>query len=52
MRYAFLNPIIEELAREDRIRIEGENITLVLWIPHPAVRILEIRNFYVNYSNK
>ena len=28
MRYALLDPILEELAREDRIRIEGENITL------------------------
>jgi hypothetical protein len=28
MRYALLDPILEELARESRIRIEGENITL------------------------
>jgi hypothetical protein len=28
MRYALLDPILEELAREGRIRIEGENITL------------------------
>jgi hypothetical protein len=26
MRYALLNPILEELARDDKIRIEGENI--------------------------
>jgi hypothetical protein len=29
VRYAYLNPILEELAREGRIRIEGETITLV-----------------------
>jgi hypothetical protein len=28
MRYALLNPILEELAREGWIRIEGEIITL------------------------
>jgi hypothetical protein len=28
MRYALLDPILEELAWEGRIRIEGENITL------------------------
>jgi hypothetical protein len=30
MRYALLDPILEELARDGRIRIEGESITLVL----------------------
>jgi len=30
MRYALLDPILEELAREGEIRIEGENITLIL----------------------
>jgi hypothetical protein len=29
VRYAYLNPILEELAREGRIRISGEMITLV-----------------------
>jgi hypothetical protein len=28
MRYALLNPILEELAREGRIRISGDIITL------------------------
>jgi hypothetical protein len=28
MRYALLDPIIEELARDGKIRIEGEIITL------------------------
>jgi hypothetical protein len=28
MRYAYLNPILEELAREGRIRISGDIITL------------------------
>jgi hypothetical protein len=28
MRYALLNPILEELARDGKIRIEGEIITL------------------------
>jgi len=28
MRYAFLDPILAELAREGRIRIEGDTITL------------------------
>jgi hypothetical protein len=30
MRYALLDPILEELARDGRIRIEGESITLIL----------------------
>jgi hypothetical protein len=30
MRYALLNPILEELAQEGRIRIDGESITLIL----------------------
>jgi hypothetical protein len=28
MRYAYLNPILGELAREGRIRISGDTITL------------------------
>jgi hypothetical protein len=30
MRYAPLDPILKELAREGKVRIEGENIKLVL----------------------
>jgi hypothetical protein len=30
MRYALLDPILEELAGDGRIRIEGESITLIL----------------------
>jgi hypothetical protein len=29
VKYAVLNPVLEELAREGRIRIAGEMITLV-----------------------
>jgi hypothetical protein len=29
MRYAMLNPILEELAREGRIRISNEMITII-----------------------
>jgi hypothetical protein len=29
MRYADLDPILQELAREGRVRISGENITLI-----------------------
>jgi hypothetical protein len=30
MKYALLDLILEELAMEGKVRIEGENITLVL----------------------
>jgi hypothetical protein len=30
MRYALLDPILEELARDGKIRVEGESITLIL----------------------
>jgi predicted transcriptional regulator len=30
MKYALLDPILEELAREDKIRIFEESITLIL----------------------
>jgi hypothetical protein len=30
MRYALLNPILEELARDGKIKIEDEIITLIL----------------------
>jgi predicted transcriptional regulator len=31
MRYALLDPILDELARKGRIRIKGENITHILY---------------------
>jgi hypothetical protein len=30
MRYALLDPILEELASEGKIRIKGENLKLIL----------------------
>jgi hypothetical protein len=30
MRYTLLNPILEELARDGKIRIKGKSITLIL----------------------
>lgn len=30
MKYAMLNPILEELVREGKIRITGERITLII----------------------
>jgi hypothetical protein len=31
IRYAMLNPILEELVKEGRIRIYGEMVTLILY---------------------